>query len=234
MKMRLLVVEDDRLIASHIAAGLSAKGYGVDRAECGEDALHALARQDYAGVVLDRMLPDISGIELLERVRRSGKRPPVVMLSALGTVKDRIEGLEAGADDYLTKPFDIEELIARLNAVSRRVGAMETAQDPMGDAGIMVGRLNLDPSGHSASFGTREIELNRRQYSLLAHLMRHADRLVTRSMLLEHVWGYSFAPATNIVESNMCRLRDRLHELGCDPVDTLRGAGYILRSERCA
>jgi two-component system OmpR family response regulator len=153
---------------------------------------------------------------------------PVLMLSALGSVKDRIEGLEVGADDYLAKPFDMDELAARLSAIARR-----NVSRPEGSR-LQVGRLELDPSSHRARYRDASAALNRKQYSLLAHLMRNTDRLVTRSMLLESVWAYSFSPTTNIVESNMSRLRTALLGLGCDPIETQRGAGYILRSDRCA
>jgi len=226
--VRVLVVEDDAVIADHITACLGTLGYRPERVASGEDALAAIERQRFSGMVLDRLLPGMSGIEVLARLRAERRLPPVVMLSALGTVKDRIEGLAAGADDYLAKPFDMDELVARLNAVTRRA-----APTPPSDTGLAVGRLKLDPSSHSVLFLDRTIELNRKQFSLLAHLMRCADRLVTRGMLLESVWGYAFTPTTNIVESNMSRLRARLEELGCDPIDTLRGSGYVLRSERC-
>jgi two-component system OmpR family response regulator len=180
-------------------------------------------------VVLDRLLPDGNGIDLLRSWKRHGPVPPVLMLSALGSVKDRIDGLESGADDYLAKPFHMAELVARLHAIARRAPA-RAADD---SAGRSVGRLRLDPSRHAATFDTASIELNRKLYSLLAHLMLHADRLVTRDMLLEQVWGYSFSPGTNIVESNMSRLRTRLQDLGIDPILTRRGEGYVLLSGAC-
>lgn len=226
--MRFLIVEDDPVIAEHIVAGLSLHGHETSLAQTGSEAILALDRRPHDAVVLDRLLPDISGLSVIDHVRRQGNAVPVLMLSALGSVKDRIEGLEVGADDYLAKPFDMDELVARLNAVTRRA-----APTPPSDTGLAVGRLKLDPSSHSVLFLDRTIELNRKQFSLLAHLMRCADRLVTRGMLLESVWGYAFTPTTNIVESNMSRLRARLEELGCDPIDTLRGSGYVLRSERC-
>lgn len=228
--MRFLVVEDDPVIADHLARGLAGMSHEVDHARTGKAALAALADGPYDGIVLDRMLPDIGGLELIEHFRaRSPQLPPVLMLSALGSVKDRIAGLQAGADDYLTKPFDLTELAARLNAIARRSGAQPTS-----GAGLRVGGLRLDPSSHSARFGTAELRLNRKLFSLLAHLMRYADQLVTRDMLLEHVWGYTFAPSTNIVESNMSRLRAGLQTIACDPIETMRGQGYILRSAQCA
>lgn len=226
--MRLLVVEDDRLISDHIDRGLNLLGHEVSVARCGEQAIAASMNQHFDAVVLDRMLPDMAGIDVLQRLRAAGRKPPVLILSALSSVEDRIEGLEAGADDYLSKPFNMAELSARLNAIVRRQPRQHESSD------LVVGDLRLDVEGHKATYRDTEIGLNRKQFSLLAHLMLNADRLVTRGMLIEHVWGYTFQPVTNIVESNMSRLRSRLVESGCDPIETQRGSGYILRSARCA
>jgi two-component system OmpR family response regulator len=225
----ILVVEDDPVIAGVICRGLSDLGHETLHVDCGDLALRRCQQGDVGAMVLDRMLPDISGIDVLERLRQTGFLPPVLMLSALGSVRDRIEGLTAGADDYLTKPFDTAELGARLAAICRRGARVQPVHDD-----LTVGRLRLDNAAHSAFLGEARIELNRKQFSMLAYLMRHADRVVTRAMLLENVWGYAFDPATNIVESNMSRLRSRLLALGCDAVETLRGEGYLLRSTRCA
>jgi two-component system OmpR family response regulator len=225
--LHILVVEDDPVIADHILTGLHQHGYDATLARSGGEALAAFEPNAHDAIVLDRLLPDINGLVTLDRLRRKGSTVPVLILSALGSVNDRIEGLRVGADDYLTKPFDIDELAARLAAITRR-----NHSRPEG-AMIEVGRLQLDPASHRASFREDALVLNRKQYSLLAHLMCNADRLVTRSMLLERVWAYRFSPTTNIVESNMSRLRAALLDLGCDPIETQRGAGYILRSERC-
>ena len=227
--MHCLLIEDDPVISGHIVQGLRAVGIATT---CAGTVAEGLARGREGGfdsVVLDRLLPDGNGIELLRTWRRNGPVPPVLMLSALGSVKDRIEGLDAGADDYLAKPFHMAELVARVHAIARRSPTRGE------DAPVMraVGRLRLDPSRHCACFGEASVELNRKLYSLLAHLMLHADRLVTRDMLLEHVWGYSFCPGTNIVESNMSRLRAKLQELAIDPILTRRGEGYMLMSGAC-
>jgi two-component system OmpR family response regulator len=226
--VHLLVVEDDPVIADHIVSGLGLFGHSATLARTGSEAITALAGRSHDAVVLDRMLPDGDGTSVIRHMRSHGGAVPVLMLSALSSVKHRIEGLQLGADDYLAKPFDVDELAARLNAIVRR-GA------PRSDGvNLEVGRLRLDPSSHRVLYGTAAAVLNRKQYSLLAHLMRNADRLVTRSMLLECVWSYSFSPTTNIIESNMSRLRTALQEIGCDPIETQRGAGYVLRTERCA
>jgi two-component system, OmpR family, response regulator len=225
--VHLLVVEDDPVIADHIVSGLSHFGHSATLARTGYEALQALTDRSHDAVVLDRMLPDIDGVSVIKHMRGSPGSVPVLMLSALGSVKHRIEGLTVGADDYLAKPFDIDELAARLQAIVRRGTPRPES------VGIEVGMLRLDPSSHRAVYRDGAVVLNRKQYSLLAHLMGNADRLVTRSMLLECVWSYSFSPSTNIIESNMSRLRTALQEIGCDPIETRRGAGYVLRSERC-
>lgn len=237
----VLVVEDDPIIAGIICRSLAIWGHQPLHALSGREALAHGRNGALGAIILDRMLPDLSGIEVLSQLRASGCNAPVLMLSALGTVQDRVEGLKAGADDYLTKPFDDAELEARLAAICRRnhragddpaAADSLTGDSPTGD--MMVGRLRLDNAGHRAFLGEAGIDLNRKQFSMLAYLMRHADRVVTRAMLLENVWGYAFDPATNIVESNMSRLRARLQALGCDAVETLRGEGYVLRSAKCA
>ncbi|NIJ08512.1 two-component system OmpR family response regulator [Sphingomonas vulcanisoli] len=221
------MVEDDPVIADHIVSGLGSFGHSATLARTGSEAIDALGVHSPDAVVLDRMLPDGDGISVIDHMRSRNEIVPVLMLSALGSVKHRIEGLDSGADDYLAKPFDVDELVARLNAIVRR-GA------PRSDGVSQeVGMLRLDPSSHRALYRDAAVTLNRKQYSLLAHLMRNADRLVTRSMLIEYVWSYSFSPTTNIIESNMSRLRTALQEMGCDPIETQRGAGYILRTERC-
>lgn len=225
--MRLLVVEDDFLIADQIHAGLRACGHETICAPCAEDALALAEERPFDAVVLDRMLPGISGTDVIADLKQTPGLPRVLMLSALASVKDRVEGLRAGADDYLVKPFDMEELTARLDALARRDGTLPD------EAGLRVNSLMLDPARHMATFREGSVELNRKQFSLLAHLMHNADQLVTRRMLLESVWGYSFEPATNIVESNMSRLRSRLQSLGCDAIETRRGAGYVLVSNAC-
>lgn len=227
--MRCLLVEDDPVIADHVIKGLAAAGIAATWAANAADALREGRAGGFDTIVLDRLLPDGNGVRVLEELRSLGPVPPVLMLSALGSVKDRIDGLDCGADDYLAKPFHMAELVARLGALARRQPLRERGEshEPV------VGRLRLDPSRHAACFGTASVELNRKLYSLLAHLMLHADRLVTRDMLLEHVWGYSFSPGTNIVESNMSRLRARLQDLGIDPILTRRGEGYMLLAGAC-
>jgi two-component system, OmpR family, response regulator len=226
--LQLLIVEDDPVIADHIVSGLGLLGHGTVLARTGAAAVKALADGSFQAVVLDRMLPDIDGLTVVGHIRHREDPVPVLMLSALGSVKNRIEGLQTGADDYLAKPFSIDELEARLHAIVRR-------GTPKPDkSGLDVGALRLDPSSHSAEYRGKSVSLNRKQYSLLAHLMSNADKVVTRAMLLDSVWSYSFSTSTSIIESNMSRLRCALQDVGCDPIETQRGAGYVLRSDRCA
>jgi two-component system OmpR family response regulator len=225
--MKVLVVEDDPAIAVQIVTGMQRLGHHTSVAPTGHDALRAAQNDQFDAVVLDRMLPDITGDEVLHHLIDRPSRPPILMLSALGSVSDRIDGLRAGADDYLAKPFEIEELAARLEAIARRF----TLRDSSGN--IAVGSLQLDPGAQRAFFKGHSIKLNGKQFSLLVELMRNADRLVTRQMLLESVWGYAFDTTTNIVESNLSRLRSKLVDIGCDAIETRRGHGYILASAAC-
>jgi two-component system, OmpR family, response regulator len=174
------------------------------------------------------MLPDLTGTGLLDHLRAQGPLPPVLMLSALGSSSDKVEGLNAGADDYLAKPYDIGELNARLAALVRRGPPVHSDV-----ISLSIGQLRLDGANHKVRFGARQGHLNRIEFSLLLFLMRHADRLVTRAMLFEGVWSHSFQPVPNLVDSNISRLRRRLLELGCDPIVTRRGEGYVLLSEPC-
>lgn len=226
--MHLLIVEDDQVIADHIVSGLNRVGHSTTLARTGAEAIKAWTGGSHHAVVLDRMLPDIDGFTVIDHMRRDGDAVPVLMLSALGSVKNRIEGLQRGADDYLAKPFSVDELAARLDAIVRR------SAPRAGKTGFEVGALQLDASSHRATYRGKAATLNRKQYSLLAHLMSNTDEVVTRTMLLEAVWSYSFSTTTNIIESNMSRLRTALQDIGCDPIETQRGAGYVLRSDRCA
>ncbi|WP_281043072.1 response regulator transcription factor [Sphingomonas oryzagri] len=226
--LRLLLVEDDPLIAEELAAKLGALGHHCQLAVTGTEAIEAFAEAVFDAIILDRMLPDLTGTGLLSYLREQGPLPPVLMLSALGSSSDKVEGLNAGADDYLAKPYDIGELDARLAALVRR------GHQVHGDViSLSIGQLRLDGANHNVRFAAAQRHLNRIEFSLLLFLMRHADRLVTRAMLFEGVWSHSFQPLPNLVDSNISRLRRRLLELGCDPIVTRRGEGYVLLSEQC-
>jgi two-component system OmpR family response regulator len=226
--LQLLLVEDDPLIAQELTDGLGALGHDCVHCATGAGAIGAFAQGGFDAIILDRMLPDLTGTGLLEHLRAQGPVPPVLMLSALGSARDKVEGLNAGADDYLAKPYDIHELNARLAALMRRGAPIH------GDViSLSIGQLCLDAANHKVRFGARQGHLNRIEFSLLLFMMRHADRLVTRAMLLEGVWSYSFQPVTNLVDSNISRLRRRLLDLGCDPIVTRRGEGYMLLGDQC-
>ena len=223
--MRVLVIEDDAETASYIAKGLGESGYAVDVATDGKDGLLLAIGEDYDVAVVDRMLPGLDGLSLVETLRRAGKDTPVLFLSAMGAVQDRVRGLRSGGDDYLVKPFAFSELLARVEALSRRRGggAVETL--------LREGDLEMDLVGRTVRRGDKPIQLQPREFALLEYLMRHAGQVVTRTMLLEHVWGYHFDPQTNVTDVHISRLRQKI-DRGFDKplLHTVRGAGYSLRA----
>ncbi|HZZ87829.1 MAG TPA: response regulator transcription factor [Caulobacteraceae bacterium] len=222
--MKVLLVEDDRDVAAYVRRALSEAGQTVDVAAAGRDGLMLAAAEPYDVIVLDRMLPQIDGLSILRTIRATGVKTPVLLLTALGGIDDRVEGLEAGADDYLVKPFAIAELLARVNALARR--------PPPQDAPtvLRVADLEMNLLQRAVMRGAQRIDLQPREFQLLEHLMRHAGRVVTRTMLLESVWDFHFDPKTNIVETHISRLRGKLSRGGgADLIHTVRGAGYCLR-----
>lgn len=223
--MHILLAEDDAETAGFVAHGLGELGHVVTRAATGADALHLGTVETFDVVVLDRMLPGIDGIEVLRRWRAAGVTAPVLMLTALGGIADRVSGLDAGADDYLVKPFAFAELAARLAALRRRPPISEIATR------IEVADIVLDALKRQVWRGGREVHLQPREFSLLELLMRHAGKVVTRTMFLEQVWDFHFDPQTNIVETHLSRLRTKLKADGApDPIETLRGVGYRMRA----
>ena len=223
--MKLLVVEDDKEAAAYVKRALSEAGHVVDVASSGRDGLLLAAGESYDVIVLDRMLPELDGLAILRTIRASGVKTPVLLLTALGGIDDRVEGLDAGGDDYLVKPFAFAELLARVNALARRPPPQDVPTT------LQVGDLRLDLLKRSVTRAGVRVELQPREFQLLEHLMRNAGRVVTRTMLLEHVWDFHFNPKTNIVESHVSRLRgkiDRAHAHAL--IHTVRGSGYILRA----
>ena len=222
--MKLLLVEDDKETADYLRRALREAGHTVDHAANGRDGLMLAAGEPYDVIVLDRLLPGIDGLSLLRTVRSAGVKTPVLLLTALGGIDDRVEGLEAGGDDYLVKPFAFAELLARVNALARRPPAQET------QTRLRVADLEMDLLKRTVSRGGERIELQPREFRLLEYLMRHAERVVTRTMLLESVWEFHFDPKTNIVESHMSRLRGKVDRgRGPELIHTVRGAGYCIR-----
>lgn len=222
--MRVLVVEDDKKIASFVVNGLKQSGFAVDHYTDGEAALIMARGTAYDAAILDIMLPKLDGLTLLQTLRREGVATPVILLSAKASVDDRVRGLQAGGDDYLTKPFAFSELLARVQALIRRA---THATEP---TRLTVGNLTLDLLTRVVERGNETIELQSREFSLLEYLMRHAGRVVTKTMILEHVWDYSFDPQTNVVDVLVHRLRSKVdHDKDKKMIHTLRGVGYVLK-----
>jgi two-component system, OmpR family, response regulator len=230
--MRILLAEDNEATAQFIAAGLADLNHSVMLAATGEAALDLCSRYAFDVVVLDRLMPDGDGISVLKTLRGRGSQVPVLMLTALDTIRNRVEGLEAGADDYLVKPFDMEELVARLAALVRRARAgPDTEVDPT--LSLDWQELSLDLLRRTATYRGEAFSLFPREFRLLEDIMREGGQVVTRSMLLERVWGFHFDPKTNIVETHVSRLRSRLAEVGAQHlVETVRGVGYRMRAPR--
>jgi two-component system OmpR family response regulator len=223
--MRILVIEDDRQAAQFLVKGLSESGYTVDHAASGPDGLHLATSERYEAIVIDRMLPGIDGLLIVEALRKAGNKTPVLFLSAMGQVDDRVRGLKAGGDDYMTKPYAFSELLARLEALMRR--ASGTAPETV----LRVADLELNLLTRSVSRGGARIDLQPREFQILEYLMRHAGQVVTRTMLLEAVWNYHFDPQTNVIDVHISRLRQKLDKGFPQPLlHTVRSAGYSLRA----
>ena len=222
--MKLLVVEDDNETAAFLLRALHEAGHVVDRAASGRDGLLLAAGEPYDVIVLDRMLPPPDGLAIVRTIRAAGVKSPVLLLTALGGIDDRVEGLEAGADDYLVKPFAFSELLARVNALARRPPHQQAP------TALKVGDLNLDMLRRAVTRSGARIDLQPREFQILAFLMSNAGRVVTRTMLLESVWGFHFDPKTNIVETHVSRLRSKVDRgRGPQLIHTVRGAGYCIR-----
>jgi two-component system, OmpR family, response regulator len=225
--MRLLLVEDDLKIAAFVIKGLKAAGFVVDHAADGRQGLDLGLCEHYDGIIVDLMLPELDGLSVIEQLRKARIKTPVIILSAKDSVDDRVKGLQTGSDDYLPKPFAFAELLARVQALLRRSGgAVESNRLTLGD-------LSLDLVTREVVRAGRRIDLQPLEYSLLAYLMRNAGKVVSKTMIMEHVWHYNFDPQTNVVEARICRLRDKI-DRGFDNklLHTVRGVGYVLRQER--
>jgi two-component system OmpR family response regulator len=223
--VKILVVEDDAETAAYITGGLHQHGHVTDHAANGRDGLFLASSEAYDVLVVDRMLPGLDGLGIVRTLRATGQSTPVLVLTTLGGIDDRVEGLDAGGDDYLVKPFAFAELLARLNALARRPPLTQVV------TALVVADLEMDLLKRTVRRGGTHIDLQPREFQLLEYLMRHADRVVTRTMLLESVWDFHFDPKTNIVETHISRLRAKL-DRGGDPelIHTVRGAGYMMRA----
>lgn len=223
--MHVLVVEDDERVAGHLVKGLKGEGWLVDHVADGRQALFKVAAETYDVIVLDRMLPNVDGLKILQTMRASGDSTPVLILSALGDVDNRVKGLRAGGDDYLTKPFAFSELLARVEALSRRKGVVQETTE------LSLADLEMNLLTRTVTRRGQSIELTTREFSLLEYLLRNAGRVVSRSMLLEAVWDYNFDPQTNIIDQHVSRLRQKIdRDFEPSLLQTIRGMGYSLRA----
>jgi len=222
--MRILLVEDDGVIADFILKGLKQAGFAVDHVSDGQSGLHLALTEPYDVSIIDIMLPELDGLSLIRRVREAEKGTPVIILSAKRSVEDRVKGLQAGGDDYLIKPFAFAELLARVRALIRR------AQGTPESNSLKVGDLSLDVVKREVLRGEKKIELQPREFALLEYLMRNAGNVVSKTMIMEHVWDYNFDPQTNVVEVRICRLRDKI-DRGFEKklINTIRGVGYVIK-----
>ncbi len=222
--MRILLVEDDTKIASFVMKGLKAAGYAVDHAADGEEGLNLALTEPYDTAIIDIMLPKRDGLSLIEELRKRKIHTPVIILSARGSVDDRVKGLQTGGDDYLTKPFAFSELLARVQALMRRAsGASEPTTLTAGDLSMNLLTREIRRKG-------KQIELQPMEFSLLEYLMRNVGRVVSKAMIMEHVWDYNFDPQTNVVEARICRLRDKVdRDFDRRLIHTMRGVGYVLK-----
>jgi len=225
MGMRILIIEDDDETAAYIAKGLAENGYITDRASNGTDGLFLASSEPFDVLIVDRMLPILDGLSVIEALRKEGIGTPVLILSALDKVNERVRGLRAGGDDYLSKPFSFAELLARIEALLRR-----HSYSPV-DSVLRVGDLEMDLLGRRVTRAGETIMLQPREFQLLEYLMRHAGQVVSRTMLLEGVWDYHFAPNTNVVDVHISRLRGKVDKGHAKPlIHTVIGAGYCLRA----
>jgi two-component system OmpR family response regulator len=222
--MRLLLIEDDRKIASFICKGLKQAGFAIDHVSDGDDGFQLAVSEPYDAAIIDIMLPKLDGLTLIEKLRHQKINTPVLILSAKRSVDDRVKGLQSGSDDYLTKPFAFSELLARVQALIRRSsGVLEPTR-------LIVGDLSIDLMTRDVVRAGEKIELQPREFALLEYLMRNAGRIVSKTMIMEHVWDYNFDPETNIVEARICRLRDKIDRpFEKKRIHTIRGVGYVLK-----
>ena len=222
--MKILLIEDNERVSQFVIKGLKEAGHTADHAANGRDGMFLGASEPYDVIIMDRMLPgNIDGLAIIEVLRKAGTRTPILILSALSEVDERIRGLRAGGDDYLTKPFAFGELLARLDALHRR------SQGGNQENPLVVGDLHLDPLARKVTRGNRQITLQPREFKLLEYLMRHAEQVVTRTMLLENVWDYHFDPQTNVVDVHISKLRQKVDtEFERPLLKTVRNAGYMV------
>lgn len=224
--MRILVIEDEDTVRRYIAKGLEEHGHTVDQAKSGRDGLFLATTESFDAIVLDRMLPEMDGMTILKTLRASDITTPVLIVSALGEVDDRVEGLKTGSDDYLIKPFQFSELMARVEVIAKRHASPHLATEST----LSVDDLKMDLVKRKVTKSNQQIEFQPREFSLLEFLMRHKGQLITRTMLLEKVWNYHFDPETNVIDVHISRIRNKIdNKDGASFIETVRGSGYRFR-----
>lgn len=226
--MKLLIVEDDAQVREYVAKGMAEAGYAIDVAEDGKQGLFLATTEHYDAIVIDRMLPELDGLTVIKTLRGAGNAVPVLILSALSDVDDRVKGLRAGGDDYLVKPFAFVELLARTEILARRARAGQSSAEPHQ---LCVQDVMIDLLSRKVERSGQVIALQSREFQLLEYLMQHAGQLVTRTMLLESVWDYHFDPQTNVIDVHISRLRKKLGDANGKLIQTVRGAGYIIKTD---
>ncbi len=226
--MKILVVEDDEKVLSYIQKGLDEEGHNVDKAKNGKDGLFLATTEKYDVIIIDRMLPELDGLTIIKTIRGADNKTPVLILSALSDVDDKVKGLKSGGDDYLTKPFAFAELMARIEVLAKRQDNSHHEQEVI----VKVGDLTLDLLGRKVTRGNKTIDLQSREFRLLDYMIKNKDKVVTRTMLLENVWDYHFDPQTNVIDVHISRLRSKIDK-GFDKqlIKTVRGAGYMISAE---
>ena len=223
--MRALIVEDDEKIASFILKGLKENGFAVDHTGNGEDGLHMALTEPYDAAIIDIMLPKLDGLTLIKEMRKNNIKTPVIILSARGTIDDRVKGLHAGSDDYLTKPFAFTELLARVQSLIRR---SSRTTEP---TSISVHDISMDFLRREVTRAGKKIELTSLEFALLEYLIRNVNTVISKTMIMEHIWKYNFDPQTNVVDVLVCRVRNKIdRDFGEKLIHTLRGVGYILKT----
>ena len=226
--MKILLIEDDKQMSQHIAQALSTNGHEVEECDNGPEGSTRALVGSHAALIVDRMLPGLDGLSLVKNLRANGCRTPILFLTTMDGIDDRVEGLEGGADDYLTKPFATAELLARVHAITRRSDARPNQERPVL---LKAAGLEMDLILRTVTRDSQSVELQAQEFKLLEYMMRNAERVVTRAMLLEHVWDLHFDPRTKIVETHMSRLRTKLDRGdGREFIHTIRGSGYVLRA----
>ena len=222
--MKLLIIEDDKQVSEYVTKGMKEAGNNIDSTVDGKDGLFLATTEQYDVMIFDRMLPSLDGLTILKTIRGSGNETPVLILSALGDVDDKVKGLRAGGDDYLVKPFAFAELLARVEALERRKKNYSNEETTI----LKIANIEIELLSRKVKVNGKKVDLQGREFKLLEYLLRHAGQVVTRTMLLGAVWDYNFDPQTNVIDVHISRLRKKIGDEACKTIQTVRGAGYII------